>query len=217
MKLAFEVPTSYISDFADLQDFRVARADWAIRDPKYRERLKPIDLLLANPMPLDELRRIVALTSPAHVTVTLPTDVTEAAKMLTAISVVGDGELAVVTPVEAVEVALLAIEHEVSILAIPLAPKRVRWAMELASNTVEAPIWIHFLELQGPAEYREILDANLPHVSLHTALPLRAAFHSADLAAAAELPDADMLTQRLTPEQVTQARALMEAMREVAK
>lgn len=215
MKLAFEVPTHYISTFADLQDFHVARADWAMRDPKYRERLRPIDLLLADPMPLDELRRVAALTRPMHTTVTLPTDVTEAAKALEQVSLAVDGELAVIAPVEAVETVLLALEQEVSIIAIPPAPKRVQWAQEIADNATEM-LWIHFLELQGLTEYREIAESGLAHTSLHTALPWRAAFHSVTIDAAAELPDDMTLTQQLTPEQLARARELMEAMRAVA-
>lgn len=212
IRLAFDVPVPHFGDFKDLQDFHVAHAAVAMADVKYREKAKPIGLLLADPMPIDELRRVVALCTPHHVTVHPPADERQARELLDNCNVAFDTELAMVIPPGSDTLYDMAIGEDVSVVYLPWHDYRLLWLLELTGKKGLA--WIHFEEVSSAAELKDMVDLKLPSVSLHTAKPVKMAFYDCDWLGAQQLPDLDP-HQSLTKEQVAKARELMQAMREV--
>lgn len=178
MRLSFDTPAQHVQAFAHLNDFNVAHANLALTNPKYRAQLKPIELLLADVMPLNELRRAVSLTKPVHVTIGPLTGTREENEIaLRHVQLVTECEIALVVPVDNVDLAQLALAEDVSVIAIPEAVgDRVRWAHEIQLNAPE-PLWFHFMEIDGPEELKLLHEWSLSEnqVSLHTAWPIRQA------------------------------------------
>lgn len=228
MKCAFELPTKHIKELREVQDFNFLLAHKVLESAEYRQAYGTGGLLdnsqyeLGEPMDLRRLRMAEQLMQPEMVIA--PDWLGDRDKTVYAYreasALLHSDVAGVVQGTDILDMMKCyseLLKESCPFICLPFRLARTDlMSIIVRENLLKTDVWYHFLGLKSMDELREIMDLNLPYVSIDTSKPIKAAIHGLDLE--------DNLRNipfpwddEFTPEDVEAMKEKMQEFMEVAK